>query len=66
MGPDHKNWKIFRENNSFIVICNVNYFFKYVSNTNDLERVMVLRALKSTKQLGGVGEPVGGPVILSY
>ena len=27
---------------------------------------MVLRALKSTLQWGGLGEPVGGPVALSY
>ena len=27
---------------------------------------MVLRALKSTKQWGVVGESAGGPVILSY
>ena len=65
MGPDPKNWKIYTENNFFIVICNVNYFLSiYVVQMT----VMVARALKSTKQLGGVGEAVAGPgpVILSY
>ena len=67
MGPDHKNLKILTEYNSFIIICNVNKLLnKYLSSTNDLKRVMVLGALKSTKKWGGVCEPVGGPVILSY
>ena len=69
MGPDHKNLKILTEYNSFIIICNVNKLLnKYLSSTNDLERLFVLRAL-STQQWGGGGEPKGGPVItfiLSY